>query len=76
MIDLTLKKIAIGCPWRVEMRGEWHCKPLIGQPNGSLCNVESNCACIYMAELIANETMARVVKMMKGGEEIEEAHKR
>lgn len=41
------KTIALGCPWRVLSRGDWHCKALIDQPNGSRC-VRHNCAAAHI----------------------------
>jgi hypothetical protein len=72
MSGLTHDIVAKSCPWRVMARDKWMCKPLIGQPNGALCNTDSNCACLYITELIVNEMMARVVKMLDDRKEMNE----
>lgn len=62
------KTIARGCPWRVTSRGQWHCKALMGQPNGSQCD-ESNCGGLHIADLLINEFREEVYKMLGGDHE-------
>jgi len=65
---LTTEQLALGCPNRVKQRHRFHCKALIGQPNGTLCSPD-NCAAIHMADLMVNELRAEIYDMLGGGNE-------
>ena len=57
---MDFKTMARGCPWRVDVRGFWHCKALTGQPNNPSCDV-NNCAGLYIADLMFNELRAELL---------------
>lgn len=54
------KTIASSCPWKIMSRGDWHCKALTGQPNGSRCD-KSNCACLHIAGLLVNDLRVELI---------------
>jgi len=56
--------ITKGCPWRVKARRRWHCKALVGQPNGSLC-AKSNCAGLHIADLLIKELREELFRRLK-----------
>jgi len=66
------KTMARGCPWRVMGRHRWHCKALVGQPNGALCD-GTNCGGLYIADLLINELRVELLDVItelseRGGE--------
>ncbi len=62
------KTMARGCPWKVMGRRKWHCKALVGQPNGSHCD-ESNCGGLHIADLLISEFREEVYKILGGDHE-------
>lgn len=65
---LTPEKIALGCPNRVRGRYRFHCKALLGQPNGTICDPE-NCAALHIADLLFNELKAEMYEILGGKDE-------
>ena len=65
---MTAKQMAAGCPNRIRARHRYHCKGLVGQPNGTVCDPE-NCAALYMADLLVNELRAEIYEMLGGTHE-------
>ena len=46
--------IALNCPWKVMSRGDWRCKALADQPNGTYCTA-LNCAPLHIANMFIND---------------------
>ena len=65
---LTRKQIMLGCPNLIEVRDQLHCKALVGQPNGSLCDPK-NCAALHIADLLINELREEIYSVLGGKDE-------
>ena len=65
---MTPQMMARGCPNRVFARHRYHCKALIGQPNGTLCQPE-NCAALHIADLLVSELREEMFKILGGMED-------
>ena len=65
---MTPEMMARGCPNRTFCRNRYHCKGLIGQPNGTLCEPE-NCAALHIADLLVSELREEIFKILGGKDE-------
>lgn len=65
---MTPQMMARGCPNRILGRHRYHCKGLVGQPNGTLCEPE-NCAALHIADLLVSELREEMFKILGGKDE-------